>query len=648
MTNGWWRAPFLALLIGLGSIAPSAAQESSPDDASDGVEAGRLDLVDQTIFVDDDDVQIVLRASGAADTARLRFTIRQPRTTRAAVRSAHQNPPESGATVAFFSCSLAGQCADDQATIEISPGGLATVIVPNELVGELLRRQPGVLPFTVELLSEDGAELDVLSTSLIVLDDDDRSMTIGVMADLLQPVALQFDGTRSLDLEQLATRRARIDARAGLPIAVEVQPETLDALARTNPAALAETIATLSDRELLRHPWVTMDEEAWRLAGSADTVIAHYALGNEQFEASLERQPGGTVRLDADATAATLGLLRTVGTTGVIVTDDQLRSGTVDQTEFAPFQLLDDNGVAINATRVDGDLMATLLDPDPELGAARALAELSVTLMDTDDDRATVLDLNAIDPVTLDVLVAGIDAHPGLTFGTVDDVLNQPLARDDDELVRGELDPVDPPAVGAIAADINAATTSLDALAAMIEPETEPVAAMRTRLRAAVSSDLSLDGALAYTSGALTEVVGATTGIEVAPSDRVTLTDRRTDLPITIVNNQPLPINVEVVLSAEKLRFPDGDELSLRLRPGDNDLVIPVETLASGDARVTATLTSPGGLFELGRGTIDIRSTAISGLGLVISVVALLVLGAWWVRTILRIRRNRSAATVAP
>ena len=76
--------------------------------------------------------------------------------------------------------------------------------------------------------------------------------------------------------------------------------------------------------------------------------------------------------------------------------------------------------------------------------------------------------------------------------------------------------------------------------------------------------------------------------------------------------------------------------------------MIPVETLASGDARITATLTSPGGVFELGSGTIDVRSTAISGLGLLISVVALLVLGAWWVRTILRIRRSRAAATVGP
>ena len=83
------------------------------------------------------------------------------------------------------------------------------------------------------------------------------------------------------------------------------------------------------------------------------------------------------------------------------------------------------------------------------------------------------------------------------------------------------------------------------------------------------------------------------------------------------------------------------------LAPGDNEITVRVETLASGDARVTVAITSPGGQLELHEGVIDIRSTAISGLGLVISIIALIVLGGWWVRTIRRVRRNRAAATVA-
>ena len=179
----------------------------------------------------------------------------------------------------------------------------------------------------------------------------------------------------------------------------------------------------------------------------------------------------------------------------------------------------------------------------------------------------------------------------------------------------------------------------------MVAPETGPIDPLHTLLLAATASGLS-DPA-AYPAAVVAAVRAGIDGIEIAQAERITLTDRRADLPLTIVNDQPLPLTVELLLSSEKVRFPDGDSRTLRLDPGDNPIVIPVETLASGDARVTATVTSPGGVFELASGTIDVRSTAISGLGLLISVAALAVLGAWWIRTILRVRRGRAAATVA-
>ena len=76
-------AVLLATLLALSAaiVDPIASGGQSP--------SARLDLVDQTIFVGEDDVQIVLRVSGAPDTAELRLTICQPRTTREAVRAAH-------------------------------------------------------------------------------------------------------------------------------------------------------------------------------------------------------------------------------------------------------------------------------------------------------------------------------------------------------------------------------------------------------------------------------------------------------------------------------------------------------------------------------------------------------------------------------
>jgi hypothetical protein len=104
---------------------------------------------------------------------------------------------------------------------------------------------------------------------------------------------------------------------------------------------------------------------------------------------------------------------------------------------------------------------------------------------------------------------------------------------------------------------------------------------------------------------------------------------------------------VIVRITSEKLRFPDGEELRLTLEPGLNELEVPVETVTSGDARILITVTSPDGRLDLAGGSVNVRSTAISGLGLVVSLVSLAVLLTWWLRTIIRVRRSRRAATVS-
>ena len=106
-------------------------------------------------------------------------------------------------------------------------------------------------------------------------------------------------------------------------------------------------------------------------------------------------------------------------------------------------------------------------------------------------------------------------------------------------------------------------------------------------------------------------------------------------------------MNVTVKTTSEKLRFPDGEELQITLEPGLNEFEIPIEAVTSGDARMFITVTSPDGHLDLTDGSVNVRSTAISGLGLTVSLVSLAVLLTWWLRTILRARRSRRAATVS-
>jgi hypothetical protein len=162
-----------------------------------------------------------------------------------------------------------------------------------------------------------------------------------------------------------------------------------------------------------------------------------------------------------------------------------------------------------------------------------------------------------------------------------------------------------------------------------------------------MSDELDADVHRTFTDTVFDLVAAGTTDFAVVESSRVTLATRAATLPVTIHNDQKLAMNVIVRTTSEKLRFPDGEELQLVLAPGLNELEIPVETVTSGDARILITVTSPDGRLDLVNGSVNVRSTAISGFGLVVSLVSLAVLLTWWLRTIIRVRRTRRAATVS-
>lgn len=122
---------------------------------------------------------------------------------------------------------------------------------------------------------------------------------------------------------------------------------------------------------------------------------------------------------------------------------------------------------------------------------------------------------------------------------------------------------------------------------------------------------------------------------------RFTLTSRAATIPITLVNEGDAAVDVIVALSSDKLSFPAGGQIALRLGPGLNSLDVDVEARTTGDSLVVVRVLSADGTTELDRTRLTVRSTALSGVGIAIAVVALAFLSTWWVRNHRDLRRDR-------
>jgi hypothetical protein len=127
----------------------------------------------------------------------------------------------------------------------------------------------------------------------------------------------------------------------------------------------------------------------------------------------------------------------------------------------------------------------------------------------------------------------------------------------------------------------------------------------------------------------------------------LTLTARRATLPLSFQNDtKRAGIHVRVHLDSPKLIFPDGPNVLLDLPIGHYTKAIHVEARASGTFTLTVTLESADGSVQLGPPTrVTIRSAVFSGIGIGLTIGALLFLAGWWGNHFRRSRRARRALT---
>jgi hypothetical protein len=152
-------------------------------------------------------------------------------------------------------------------------------------------------------------------------------------------------------------------------------------------------------------------------------------------------------------------------------------------------------------------------------------------------------------------------------------------------------------------------------------------------------SDLDVNRSLREIDAELDAIA---TAIEMPETFTFTLTGRSSELDLRIINTGDTELAVVLEPESSKLAFPDG-AVSIVLNPGLNVIRVPVQTLTNGTFPVTVSAQTPTGAVQIGEPlTLTARVNAVTGLGQVLTVGALLVLLSWWYGH-LRGRRRRLA-----
>ncbi len=534
---------------------------------------------------------------------------------------------------------------------------------------------PGVYPVEVGLVGT-AVEHSTFVTWMVVIDRDQaRSSERLRVSWIWQLTARPYQLAHGTNASTLAAMRpnARLDRIATLlalagsfPLTLGLGPETMSTwagAARTN-ATLAPGLqrvrkaATRASTQLLPEPYVPIAGPTLEAEGLGAKLADAYVSGSNAINDVTGQIPDPRTVFADPVDVATVGQLTQMLASRFVVRDAALAPIVEPLTPAQPFELTTGNGPPVPAAASDSGLELLIGSTGPPaLREQRVIAALAEIAYEAPSQARGVVistpDTWSPDVQTVSLLLHDLARDPLVEPATLDMLFAEvPPASSNGAVIRRQLAPSSTPSrLPLTALDYNTAVLELRAYGAMVGGNDASIAAGRRSLLLSLSTANTRAEAHAYL-GTIRANLDALTGGITTTAKTLTLTARRADLPLSFQNNTGRAgIHVLVHLDSPKLIFPKGADFPLTLPRGHTTAKrnqFPVEARASGTFAMTITLKSPDGTIVLGSPTrVTIRSAVFSGIGIALTLGALLFLAGWWGNHFWRTRRARRHARTA-
>jgi hypothetical protein len=512
----------------------------------------------------------------------------------------------------------------------------------------------GVYPVSVALVRQ-GSTLARFTTFLTYQQPSAEGTGGPLRVAVIMPV----------DSGSVATMAASLTDHRTVPTSLAVSPRAVEQVVhrdtRAGARALGE-LAGLEGAEVLDQPYVPVNVAALTEAGIAGEIAAQIARGDAILRLGGLHPTGGPW-VDAtssfsqgDASNLASGL-QVAGVTQVVLSDSDMAQGGRSNFTFAqPFDLDLGRGPSLPAVAADGALGArfTAAPGDPVLEAQQLLAGLSFVHFENPflpDSRGVVVTPPAgwrASTPFVDNLLAGLTGNPALQPVTVQQLFAQvPIGGNDEPSSRRLQSGSAGRGIStATAQRIAVARVQLSSYSAAVAGRPTSLDTLSDDLLATEARTLSPAGRTAALDTFGRDFAGQLDQITLATERTVTFTSRTAPIPITVRSAASYPVRVVISLASDKFVFPNGNSQTLTLDRPTTSVRMLAESRTSGDRLpIDVTLRTPDGQLILARTVLTVHSTAISFVGVALTVLAGAVLLAWWVRTWRKSRRRRPRAT---
>lgn len=522
-------------------------------------------------------------------------------------------------------------------------------------------KELGIYSISVQVV-QGGEVLGQLTTFINVYDPAASypQMPVSIAVSVTSQPTLQPDGSTLVPdgaRTQLIRLADLLEVNAA-PISVQVQPELLEGLTRSNVVEDGELLTRLRERfqfhDLLNTTYVSFDPSSSQRNSMNLEFASQLRLGEDIIDTNNgEAVPSRRTwlsRITVDADGATL--LRDFGIQSLVFLPQAAAPlGSFDNYARA-YRVISNSRGTSNAV--------TLFMSDPSYAqelsgthensvldayriAAELLAERNEVIGANGDPtvRHKVLSTNTgevQDPILMGRLAVALDHAPQLVLTSLNDVRIAGIDTTTIALPRTtRVDLIETrDTLATLLKEIQSTSTMLSA-------ESPQLVEWPSLVAAASSDTLTSDEFDRYVTAIRSKLRSVRTSIKVPESITFTLTGKESNLRLQLHNTALQPLTVVVDLVSAKLQFPTGSQLVTIPSDSAYDLVVPVVARANGTFPIEVVVHTPDGATQVGkRIQLSARVSALAGLGQLVSGTAVLILIAWWAAHVRRNRRNES------
>jgi hypothetical protein len=544
----------------------------------------------------------------------------------------------------------------------LTPGQLSIDVPIRSRAGDpdrVYMPNPGVHPVVVSLLDHGGALLQrfVLYLNRLPADPVRNPVQLALLLPIHTSSVVEADSTWVVPEDgrrELGRAEDLLQTHPNIPISVEPPPNLLDALGSSaipaDRALLARLTASLQasgGREILRAPWSALQVESWTTTGSLSDLQTPLVAG----QLTVANRTGAQVQsrnwvADPTVGPGALGSLTSVGVDRLVVDPARLEPtkalGKESGTTRA-FQV-DGSGKSYRTLAIEPGITADLTADGTSAAEAAhdAITEMQAIWFATPDNitPAFALDLGSKIPTDrVDALLTTLDAGtPLVTPAPLSAALDHASSYVDRSGRRTR--PLTRQMQKA------AGTTNVAAQSSYLEQLRVRAAAYHSSMADTPGlvpldsmllggQDRSLDEphqrALLDTAAHRIDTDFA--AIQAPARRSFTVTSRNATLPVQFSNGLARVVTVDVQFTGTRLDIVGGNRRVLELQPGINRLNLPVIARTSGQFTILVRVRTVDRQVLITSTEMRVRSTAFSGIGLLIGGGAIVFLALWWFRS---------------